>query len=252
LAKLQLIYAGKIQQEFDLSKDDCHIGRQPVNEITIENRGVSGKHAVLQFINDEYVLNDLESTNGTKVNGKKISSVVLKHGDKINLFKHTLHFVLGPAEQNENQESTVPSHSLTTVDPDATIMMDSRQINKISSFSKKEQNSTSAKISKQNNEENNNSFKQPMLEVTSADEIKKVILSNKAIIIGKKASCDIHTGGWFFTPSIAAVIKKDMSGMYAIRPETIITLNDKKIKEKHILKNGDRILIKNTVIMVML
>jgi pSer/pThr/pTyr-binding forkhead associated (FHA) protein len=280
LAKLQLIYAGQIQQEFELSKSDYYIGRQQTNEITIDNRGVSGKHAVVQFIDGEYVLKDLESTNGTKVNGKKVSSAVLKHGDKINLFKHTLSFVLVSAEQNKNKQSTVPNHSSTTVDPDATIMLDSSQITNMTSASKIESSTTMNESSTAKNkssttinesstiikesqvvsdtntkpkkEKNNDSFKQPMLEVTSADEIKKVILSNKAIIIGKKESCDIHTGGWFFTPAISAVIKKDMSGKYTIKPETSISVNDIKTKEKHTLKNGDRIVIKNTVIMVML
>ena len=246
MAKLQLIFDGKIKQEYELNKSETFIGRHPSNEIVIENRGVSGKHAVIQVNDDKYIIKDLDSTNGNKLNGKKISSAELSHGDHINLFKHTLNFVLVSAQQNTHQENAVPSHSSESIDPDATIMLDAKHINSAVSGYKVDN-----KIGEKS-AENKEFINQPVLEITSADEVNTIVLSNKPILIGKKSNCQIHTGGWLFTPAISAVIKKDMSGMYTIKPEITIKLNGKKIKDKQILKNGDRILIRNTLIVVMI
>jgi pSer/pThr/pTyr-binding forkhead associated (FHA) protein len=246
LAKLQLIFDGKIKQEYDLNKSETSIGRHSSNDIVIDNRGISGRHALIQLSDDKYVLKDLDSTNGTKLNGKKISVAELSHGDHINLFKHTLNFVLISAQQETQQESAVPSHSSDSVDPDATIMLDAKHINHMVSNYK-----TDKKVEKKSGK-NNEFINQPVLEVTSADEVSTIALSNKPILIGKKANCHINTRGWLFAPAISAVIKKDMSGMYTIKPETVIKLNGKKTKDKQILKNGDRILIRNTLIVVII
>jgi len=238
LAKLQLIFGGQIKQEHELNKPEISIGRNASNDIVIENRGVSGKHAVILMDGEKFILKDLDSTNGTKLNGNKITSAELAHGDHINLFKHTLNFVLVSSEQSTNKEGTVPSHSANNVDPDATIMLDANHINKMVSDYKPEKKSADDKTA----------MNQPLLEVTSADGVNTIPLSNKALLIGKNKNCDIQTGGWLFSPAISAVIKKDMSGMYTIKPETTIKLNNKKIKNKHILKNGDQILVRNTLI----
>jgi len=238
LAKLQLIFGGQIKQEYELNKAEVSIGRNKSNDIVIENRGISGKHAVIQMDGEKFILKDLDSTNGTKLNGKKVTLVELTHGDHINLFKHTLNFVLVSTDNNVNDGDTVPSHSANNVDPDATIMLDANHINNMVSDYKPEKKAGEEKTS----------INQPLLEVTSADGVNTIPLSNKALLIGKNKNCDIQTGGWIFSPSISAVIKKDMSGMYTIKPETPIKLNNKKIKNKHILKNGDQILIRNTLI----
>ncbi|MFK5892087.1 MAG: FHA domain-containing protein [Pseudomonadota bacterium] len=246
MAKLQLIFDGKIKQEYELNKAETSIGRSPSNDIVIDNRGVSGKHALIVLTDNNYILKDLDSTNGTKLNGKKVSRVELNHGDHINLFKHTLNFVLVSAEQQAHQEGTVPSHSSNSIDPDATIMLDAKHVKKMVSNYKNEKK-TEIKTG-----QNKDFINQPVLEITSADEVNTIVLSNKSILIGKQDNCHIQTGGWLFTPAISAVIKKDMSGMYTIKPETTIKLNGKKIKDKQLLKNGDRILIRNTLIVVMI
>ncbi len=236
MAKIQLIFDGEIRKEYELNKVETTIGRNFSNDIVIDNMGVSSKHAVIQFKDDKYFLKDLDSTNGTKLNGNKISMVELTHGDHINLFKHVLNFVLVSKKQSD-----IPPESCR-VDPDATIMLDARQLN----------NMVSAYKTKKKNDDNNAFVNQPVLKVTSVDDENTIVLSNKPIIIGKKENCQIQTGGWLFTPKISAVINKNMSGMFIIKPETTIKLNGKKTREKHILKNGDQILIKNTLIAVLL
>ena len=59
------------------------IGSAPLNHIVIDNPAVSAQHAILAKIDDSYRLKDLDSTNGTQVNGLSITDAKLKDGDKI-------------------------------------------------------------------------------------------------------------------------------------------------------------------------
>jgi pSer/pThr/pTyr-binding forkhead associated (FHA) protein len=59
------------------------IGRAPLNHIVIDNPAVSAQHAILMRVADSYRLKDLNSTNGTQINGVSITDTELKDGDKI-------------------------------------------------------------------------------------------------------------------------------------------------------------------------
>ena len=59
------------------------IGRAALNHIAIDNPSVSAQHAILARVADSYRLKDLNSTNGTLVNGVSITDAELKDGDKI-------------------------------------------------------------------------------------------------------------------------------------------------------------------------
>jgi len=59
------------------------IGRAPLNHIVIDNPAVSAQHAIIAKLADSYQLQDLHSTNGTRVNGIPVTEVELKDGDKI-------------------------------------------------------------------------------------------------------------------------------------------------------------------------
>lgn len=77
--------AGTVAHE--LAEDVITIGRSPENMIHVDDPSVSGKHARLELIADEYHLKDLESTNGTRVNGLPIQSILLRAGDRIRFGK---------------------------------------------------------------------------------------------------------------------------------------------------------------------
>src|SRR5512139_2684423 len=71
---------------FTLEGDQLTIGRDSTNEIVINDAEVSRKHARLTFQGGKYVLEDLGSTNGTFVNGQRLTSAaVLKAGDVVSL-----------------------------------------------------------------------------------------------------------------------------------------------------------------------
>jgi len=67
----------------DLARDIVMIGRAPLNHIVIDHPTVSAQHAVLLRTGDSYSLKDLNSTNGTQINGDFVTDVELKDGDTI-------------------------------------------------------------------------------------------------------------------------------------------------------------------------
>jgi hypothetical protein len=93
MAKLILTLDGAFLGEHDLDKDLITIGRRPNNDIHIDNLAVSGSHAVVRTIGSDSFLEDLDSTNGTIVNGKPIKKHILQHGDVIELGKYQLKYV---------------------------------------------------------------------------------------------------------------------------------------------------------------
>jgi pSer/pThr/pTyr-binding forkhead associated (FHA) protein len=85
MAKLVLGFQGTILEEFPLSRERVSIGRAPDNDICIENLAVNGHHAVIDTILKDSFLIDLDSTNGTFVNGSAITRHHLLNGDYITM-----------------------------------------------------------------------------------------------------------------------------------------------------------------------
>lgn len=90
--KLILSFNDETLGEFPLDGEDLAIGRRPENDIHIDNLSVSGRHARVMTIAGSSFLEDLDSTNGTFVNGKKISKHPLSDGDLITIGTHSLRF----------------------------------------------------------------------------------------------------------------------------------------------------------------
>jgi len=70
---------------YPLEAEETLIGRNPTTDITLLDEGISREHALILYDeqDDDYVVEDLQSTNGTKVNGKRIRSSPLQHGDEV-------------------------------------------------------------------------------------------------------------------------------------------------------------------------
>lgn len=255
MAKVQLYFSGKLLAEYPLEAEITTIGRRKDNDIVIDNKGVSGQHAQIRKQGETYVLEDLDSTNGTRLNKQKIKSATLTEGDKIILFKYTLIFVQGSLLA-ENTGSK-PNRTSVSINGDETLVLDVQQLSALTRPDTKSNGQIPSsdridtdKTGKQLDQyqKQHERLTHARLEVTSADEIKTIYLDNKAVLIGRKSDCDVHTGGWFFTPAISAVIKKDMSGHYTINPMTKIKVNDEVTIVKKILNNEDRILVRDTLI----
>ncbi|MCK6542098.1 FHA domain-containing protein [bacterium] len=85
MASLVLIENNTTATRFRIEKDDAIIGRRPENDIMIANVMISGKHARVEKKNGLYQITDLGSTNGTFVNGTRVTgSAEIKNQDHIN------------------------------------------------------------------------------------------------------------------------------------------------------------------------
>ena len=92
-AKLILSMDGLVLKEISLDKERMSIGRKPHNDIQIDNLAISGEHAAVVTILNDSFLEDMDSTNGTLVNGQPIKKHFLQHGDVIELGKYKLKYL---------------------------------------------------------------------------------------------------------------------------------------------------------------
>src|SRR5271157_5321474 len=90
MAKVLLKYKEAVLREIILEKETTTIGRKPENDIVIDNQAVSGHHALLRTDGDHILIEDLNSLNGTYINGHKASKTELFNGDVILIGVHTL------------------------------------------------------------------------------------------------------------------------------------------------------------------
>lgn len=93
MPKMIVSIDGVVIKEVQLTKDRTSLGRRPYNDIVIDNLAVSGEHAVLQMSGTEVHLEDLNSTNGTYVNGKAVKKQLLQNSDTVEIGKYKIKYV---------------------------------------------------------------------------------------------------------------------------------------------------------------
>jgi pSer/pThr/pTyr-binding forkhead associated (FHA) protein len=99
MPKMIVSIDGVVIKEVQLTKDRTTLGRRPYNDIVIDNLAVSGEHAVIQLAGTDVSLEDLNSTNGTYINGKAVKKQQLANNDTIEIGKYKIKYV------NEQQEA---------------------------------------------------------------------------------------------------------------------------------------------------
>jgi len=104
MARLILSLDNQVLAEYNMSKERYTIGRLPDNDVRIDNPAVSGHHSlIINILNDSF-LEDLNSTNGTYVNGKLIKKHALQNGDVITIGHHQMRFSDQESNQPEQDE----------------------------------------------------------------------------------------------------------------------------------------------------
>ena len=97
MPKMIVSIDGVVIKEVQLTKDRTTLGRRPYNDVVIDNLAISGEHAVFQMTGNEVFIEDLNSTNGTYVNGKAAKKQQLHNGDTVEVGKYKIKFVSEPA-----------------------------------------------------------------------------------------------------------------------------------------------------------
>ncbi len=168
------------------------IGRKEDNDIFIENLAISGYHAKIDALGSDFLITDLQSKNGSFVNGKKITSNYLKDGDIITIGRHTITF-----DNKKNEEDSDDSNDAMN----ETMILDTAQ--------HKLMMATNADYDAKKTDEKV-SVGTLMFLSGQEGEFK---LSKKMIKIGKDSQSDIVVGG-FMMGKIACTISKRPNGYY--------------------------------------
>lgn len=116
MGKLVITDSQGVISECMLDKERITLGRSDQNDITIPDRAVSGKHAVIVTILEDSFLEDVGSTNGTHVNGEPVTRHTLAHGDIITIGRNTIRYV-GPEEAGVDAEQTMIAGSMPMAAP---------------------------------------------------------------------------------------------------------------------------------------
>jgi hypothetical protein len=104
MGKLVVSLDGVVIKEVQITKDKTTLGRRPYNDIVIDNLAVSGEHAVLQMVGTDVFIEDLNSTNGTYINGKAVKKQLLTHNDTVEIGKYKIKYLV---EDGTDYEKTM-------------------------------------------------------------------------------------------------------------------------------------------------
>ena len=105
MGKLVVSLDGVVIKEVQITKDKTTLGRRPYNDIVIDNLAVSGEHAVLQMVGGDVFIEDLNSTNGTYINGKAVKKQLLTHNDTVEIGKYKIKYLVD--EGNEYEKTMI-------------------------------------------------------------------------------------------------------------------------------------------------
>ena len=110
LAKMLLSLEGVALRELELTKEYTTFGRRPYSDVVIDSLAVSGEHAAVRRVGHEMVIEDLNSTNGTFVNGRPVRRQALRSGDVVEIGRYQLHY------EGESQGASSDTPASTTED----------------------------------------------------------------------------------------------------------------------------------------
>ncbi len=108
MGKLVVSLDGVVIKEVQITKDKTTLGRRPYNDIVIDNLAVSGEHAVLQMVGADVFIEDLNSTNGTYINGKAIKKQLLTHNDTVEIGKYKIKYMVDEGTDYERTQILKP------------------------------------------------------------------------------------------------------------------------------------------------
>lgn len=108
MARIILEQRGQVIKDFSLQRGSLTVGRRNDNTVVLNDPQVSGYHARIDKRGSDYIITDLQSTNGTLVNTRRVLSHRLSHGDRIAIGKHALLFIGTEKAKAEAELEKIP------------------------------------------------------------------------------------------------------------------------------------------------
>lgn len=218
MAKVILKFKDALVKEIPLEKDLITIGRKAENDIAIDNQAVSGFHAKIFRDPEGYSIEDLNSLNGTFINGQRVGKSLLNNGDVVLVGVHTMEVVAEPRKGMDSTKDRIRGRSM-----DETMVIDPKDQQKIIASTEKVE------------------VLGGFVVIEGSTDKKDYELKDRVTTIGKDESALIRLKG-FFAPQVAALVNRRKEG-YFITPSggKSIKVNGSEIGAKHDLKDGDMV-----------
>ncbi|MFH1136378.1 MAG: FHA domain-containing protein [Pseudomonadota bacterium] len=226
MARLILSLRGRELDKFLLGQGKIVIGRSPECDIKIDNPAISRKHSVIEFNGEDYLLSDQGSSNGTFLNGERLTGPSrLKPGDVIGLAKFELQFQDASRAEVEKM--------IGGMDMEATMMVDSERMAK--AFQSAPSGSPTI------------SGPRKLVVLKGDANTKELVIERDVITIGKADSCDLVVKG-FFLDKIEATLTQKQGKFFLVPMGGGIKLNDVKLDREAALKVGDTFSVGKTIV----
>ncbi len=230
MPKFLLKFNAAVIKEIPVDKDTMSVGRKPDNDVVIDNPAVSGHHCKVTLAGDTFFVEDLNSTNGVFVNGKKVMKYGLKHNDVIGVVKHTLVFI------DDRPAAAAPAAPAKPDAGEATMVMTPERQKAFADAAAGAAKTATASI-------------QVIKGVVDAPEYE---IKSPTTYIGKSDRVQIKikgTGLFGKAPEVAAQIASRPEGFF-LHPieEGYAKLNGEVITQKQPLKDGDLIEVGGTTL----
>jgi pSer/pThr/pTyr-binding forkhead associated (FHA) protein len=215
-------FEDKVIEKFITEKKRITIGRTPDNDIVLDNRGVSRHHAQIEFADNQAVIIDNESLNGTFVNSRRVSEEVLKENDTITIGKYSL--VFRPASER----------SASPFEMDGTMVLQTKKQRELLARDQRNKELTSR------------AGKSLLLGEAGAD-FEQFPIERNVVTIGKSSLANVKARG-FFLSGIQAKIVNESEGFWLVNlgKKGKTKINGETV-ERYLLKNDDIIQVGKTV-----
>lgn len=235
MPKIELRFENSTLAEFAIAVQTLTVGRGPDNDIVIDNLAVSTHHAKVAPELDHYIVEDLQSANGTFVNGQTVQRRILRDGDRITVGKHTLVFF-----EYATAKSPTPTHAKVVVPKlDETFMMDARQRQDLLKAGAEAAAAAQATAPLPTQARG---VPIGYLKVLKGKtDLPEYSLTTKLTLIGKSDMATVRLRGWF-KPKTAGVITKRDDGYYVgpvSHGKMNVKVNGNAIEKNHLLQDGD-------------
>ncbi|MDP2278157.1 MAG: FHA domain-containing protein, partial [Nitrospirota bacterium] len=224
MSKVMLKFKEAVLKEIPLDKDTVTIGRNPGNDINIDNLAVSGFHAKLINRGGSFFIEDLNSTNGTFVNGKRISECALNNNDDIVIGKHSLIFISPQAVEEDKTETL----KIKKPAMGETIIIDTKKHKAMIEEARAAgQAGLGEKIG-------------GFTIIEGNTDKREYELAGRLTTIGKSDTAGIKLKG-LFAPKVAALINRTKSGYFISPSESSkkLKINGTVVEGRQELKDGD-------------
>jgi len=177
-------YDNKVIEKVVTEKTRITIGRTSDNDIVLDNRGVSRKHALIEIANENALIMDNDSLNGTFVNDRKITEEHLRDNDRISIGKYDLIYSIGTSGEQKFS------------DLDGTMILQTKgQKDKLAQDQAHREITSRLGCS-------------ALVDVNTKGDKKERPIDKDVVTFGKSKFCDIKLKG-LFTPQLGAKIIKE-------------------------------------------